>query len=221
MRGPRRRRHHRGHLHLYAPDRRPDQDADLERAASRAAGRLRRRRRRRRRASERAGADVTFSTVLGDDTLKDFVLEDLKEPASSAGRSSTRPGPRPTRMRSSPAATAAQGRHARQPHHLRRIVRNLVQTIAHGRSRRTLSSSATSVTASSTARRSRLDAAIPDGVYKVADSQVASRWGNILNSRLRSDHAERARGALRARRPGFGRPAARARACTSCASARP
>ena len=54
-----------------------------------------------------AGAEVTFSTVLGDDALKDFVLEDLQQRRRRVRRrSSTRRGRPPTRTRSSPAATA-------------------------------------------------------------------------------------------------------------------
>ena len=54
---------------------------------------------------------------------------------------------------------------------------------------------------------------MPADVFRVADSQVASRWGNILRlPGLRPDHAQRARGALRARRPGLRGAAAGAEA---------
>ena len=103
---PRRRRHHRRQLHLHAHDRRPDQDADHERAFERqvdyvgGAGVVAKHLR-------AAGADVTFSTVLGDDELRDFVLEGPgKAGVELQGRSSTRPGRPPTRTRSSPAAIA-------------------------------------------------------------------------------------------------------------------
>ena len=62
-----------------AHDRRQDQDADDERAVRQAqvdyvggAGIVAKHLR-------AAGAEVAFSTVLGDDALKDFVLEDLAE----------------------------------------------------------------------------------------------------------------------------------------------
>ena len=54
-----------------------------------------------------AGADVTFSTVLGDDAFKDFVLERPAEGrASNVGPSSMRRGRPRTRTPSLPAATA-------------------------------------------------------------------------------------------------------------------
>ena len=67
-----------------------------------------------------AGAEVTFSTVLGDDPLKDFVLQGLADvrrqmPADHRPRAADDPQER-LRLRRLPAA---QGRHARQPQHLR------------------------------------------------------------------------------------------------------
>jgi cytidyltransferase-like protein len=127
-----------------------------------------------------AGAEVTFSTVLGDDTLKDFVLDDL----ASAG---VKVMPivdhaRPTTHKNAfvcddyrllkvdtldnRSITDAQ---------MDQIARNVAQKpsravvfsdFRHGIfNRRTIPG---------------LTAAIPDGVFRVADSQVASRWGNIL-----------------------------------------
>jgi cytidyltransferase-like protein len=127
-----------------------------------------------------AGAEVTFSTVLGDDALKDFVLEDLV----SAG---VKVMPivdhaRPTTHKNAfvcddyrllkvdtldnRSITDAQ---------MEQIARNMAQTpsravvfsdFRHGIfNRRTIPG---------------LTAAIPGGTFRVADSQVASRWGNIL-----------------------------------------
>ena len=53
-----------------------------------------------------AGADVTFTTVLGDDDLRQFVVDDLDEGRRPRQRAtSTRPARRPTRSGSSPTAT--------------------------------------------------------------------------------------------------------------------
>jgi bifunctional ADP-heptose synthase (sugar kinase/adenylyltransferase) len=126
-----------------------------------------------------AGADVVFSTVLGDDALKAFVLDDL------AGYGvECRPivdGTRPTTQKN---AIVAGGYRLLKIDTLDNrsisdeIVERLVRTIGtvpadavvfsdfrHGVfNRRTIPF---------------LTGAIGDGVLKVADSQVASRWGNI------------------------------------------
>jgi cytidyltransferase-like protein len=127
-----------------------------------------------------AGAEVTFSTILGDDVLKDFVLEDL---ASVGVR--TLPiidHARPTTHKNAyvcddyrllkvdtldnRSITDAQAE---------QIVGNLTNSpgravvfsdFRHGIfNRRTIP---------------LLTTAIPHGAFRVADSQVASRWGNIL-----------------------------------------
>jgi len=51
----------------------------------------------------------------------------------------------------------------------------------------------------------QLTPAIPAGAFRVADSQVASRWGISSIPGFRSHHAERARSPVRTRGPGFGR----------------
>lgn len=126
-----------------------------------------------------AGAEVVFSTVLGQDNLKDFVLEGLQEkgltccPVIDANRPTTNKN----------AIVAGNYRLLKidtldnssiSDHILNEITDNIRNTAAdavifsdfrHGIfNRRTIP---------------ELSAAIPEGVYKVADSQVASRWGNI------------------------------------------
>src|SRR3990167_8394440 len=126
-----------------------------------------------------AGAQVVFSTVLGQDKFKDFVLKGLKESGVDC-----RPiidTTRPTTHKN--AIVAANYRllkidtldnssisdHILQE--LSQLIRNtptdvvIFSDLRHGIfNRRTIP---------------ELSSAIPDGVYRVADSQVASRWGNI------------------------------------------
>jgi len=126
-----------------------------------------------------AGAEVIFSTVLGDDPLKDFVLQGLKQSGVEC-----RPIIDPTRPTTSKNAIVAGGyrllkidtldNRSISDDILRQFVQAIVDTpcdavvfsdFRHGLfNRRTIP---------------RLIASIPKGVYKVADSQVASRWGNI------------------------------------------
>jgi rfaE bifunctional protein kinase chain/domain len=127
-----------------------------------------------------AGAEVTFSTVLGDDTLKDFVLEDL----ANAG---VRALPiidhaRPTTHKNAYVCgdyrllkVDTLDNRSISDIQSEQIVSNLAKAPAravvfsdfrHGIfNRRTIPG---------------LTKAIPRGAYRVADSQVASRWGNIL-----------------------------------------
>jgi cytidyltransferase-like protein len=128
-----------------------------------------------------AGADVTFSTVLGDDKLKDFVLEGLGKAGIDC--KATIDKTRPTTNKN---AIIAGGY---------RLLK--VDTLDN----RTISDDIVLATAKAIAttpadalvfsdfrhgifnRRTipTLTAAIPEGMYKVADSQVASRWGNITD----------------------------------------
>lgn len=126
-----------------------------------------------------AGAEVVFSTVLGKDSLKDFVLRGLTEVEVDC-----RPildGTRPTTNKN---VLVAEGYKLLQLDTVDNrtisdeIVDNLGSTIAetsceavvfsdfrHGIfNRRTIP---------------HLIEAIPQGIYRVADSQVSSRWGNI------------------------------------------
>jgi cytidyltransferase-like protein len=127
-----------------------------------------------------AGADVTFSTVLGDDALKDFVLEDL----ASAG-----------------VKTLPMIDHARPTTHKNAYVcgdyRLLKVDTLDNRSISDAQSDHIVTDLSKCSARAvvfsdfrhgifnrrtipGLTDAIPKGAYRVADSQVASRWGNIL-----------------------------------------
>ena len=127
-----------------------------------------------------AGADVTFSTVLGDDPLKDFVLEDL----ANAGVK-TLPiidHARPTTHKNAFVCgdyrllkVDTLDNRSISDAQSDQIVGDLAKTSAravvfsdfrHGIfNRRTIPG---------------LTDAIPNGAFRVADSQVASRWGNIL-----------------------------------------
>jgi rfaE bifunctional protein kinase chain/domain len=126
-----------------------------------------------------AGAEVVFSTVLGDDGLKDFVLEGLKK--SGVDCRAVIDKTRPTTHKN---AIVAGGYRLLKIDTLDNrsisddIVAKLVAAISkvpadavvfsdfrHGIfNRRTIPP---------------LADAIPPGRFKVADSQVASRWGNI------------------------------------------
>jgi rfaE bifunctional protein kinase chain/domain len=128
-----------------------------------------------------AGAEVVFSTVLGDDALKDFVLNGLKESGVDC-----RPIIDKTRPTTNKNAIVAGGYRLLKIDTLdnRSISDEIVGRLAaairdlpsdavvfsdfrHGLfNRRTIPS---------------LVGAIPNGRFKVADSQVASRWGNITD----------------------------------------
>jgi bifunctional ADP-heptose synthase (sugar kinase/adenylyltransferase) len=130
-----------------------------------------------------AGADVVFSTVLGEDALKDFVLEGLSKSGVEC-----RPVIDKTRPTTNKNAIIAGGYRLLKVDTLDNrsisdeIVLNLAKSIAtqkaealvfsdfrHGIfNRRTIPT---------------LKDAIPEHMYKVADSQVASRWGNITDFR--------------------------------------
>jgi rfaE bifunctional protein kinase chain/domain/rfaE bifunctional protein nucleotidyltransferase chain/domain len=127
-----------------------------------------------------AGADVTFSTVLGDDALAEFALKDLEAAGVKCEPIIDRT--RPTTNKNAIIA----GKY------------NLlkVDTVDNRSiSERTLSTLAEQVRTTpadivvfSDFRHGMfnrdtippLTQAIPPGVFRVADSQVASRWGNIL-----------------------------------------
>jgi rfaE bifunctional protein kinase chain/domain len=128
-----------------------------------------------------AGAQVTFSTVLGNDGLKDFVLGGLKEHGIDC-----RAIIDPTRPTTNKNAIVAGGYRLLKLDTLdnRSISDTILERLAstvhdlkcdaivfsdfrHGIfNRRTIP---------------RLIAAIPAGAFRVADSQVASRWGNITD----------------------------------------
>lgn len=126
-----------------------------------------------------AGAEVVFSTVLGDDSLKDFVLEGLKE--SGVDCRAIIDHTRPTTNKN---AIVAGGYRLLKVDTLDN--RSISDEIQHKLIAQIGEVEADAVVFSDFRhgifnRRTipGLVAAIPDNVFKVADSQVASRWGNI------------------------------------------
>jgi cytidyltransferase-like protein len=127
-----------------------------------------------------AGADVTFSTVLGDDALKDFVLEDLANagvktlPMIDHARPTTHKNAYVCgdyRLLKVDTLDNRSISDTQSDHIVTDLGKCLARAVVfsdfrHGIfNRRTIPG---------------LTDAIPKGAYRVADSQVASRWGNIL-----------------------------------------
>ena len=126
-----------------------------------------------------AGADVTFSTVLGDDDYRDLVIDDLK-----ARDVDIRPIIDKTRPTTNKNAIVAGGY---------RLLK--IDTLDNSSIADHVLSSLTDAIGSVEAdaviysdfrhgifNKRTIPAfieAIPEGVFRVADSQVASRWGNI------------------------------------------
>lgn len=128
----------------------------------------------------KAGANVTFSTVLGDDAFKDFVLEGLAK--SGVETKAIIDKTRPTTHKN--AVVCGDYR-------LIKIDtldnRSISDTIAEKIAAQVRDTPAQAVAFCDFRhgifnRRTipNLVAAIPPNTFKVADSQVASRWGNIL-----------------------------------------
>ena len=127
-----------------------------------------------------AGAEVTFSTVLGNDVLKDFVLDDLKR--AGVNVQTIIDETRPTTNKN---AIVAEGYRllkvdtldnrsisGKNVEHLKKqIAENEADAVVFSDFRHGIFNRHTIP---------ELASAIPAGVYRVADSQVASRWGNIL-----------------------------------------
>lgn len=127
-----------------------------------------------------AGADVTFSTVLGNDALAMFALDDLK-----AAGVNCLPIIDQTRPTTNKNAIIAGGYRLLKVDKLdnrsisERIIRDLQTQIREN---------AADILVFSDFRHGMFNrdtiplftAAIPSNVFRVADSQVASRWGNIL-----------------------------------------
>ena len=130
---------------------------------------------------EAAGAQVTFSTVLGEDQLKDFVLDDLK---------------------TANVECRAFVDHTRPTTHKERFIADGYKLLQVDRvDNRTVSDKAQDFLAEAIAGQpadvvifsdfrhgifnrgtiAKLRAAIPKQALKVADSQVSNRWGNILD----------------------------------------
>jgi rfaE bifunctional protein kinase chain/domain len=130
-----------------------------------------------------AGARVTFSTVLGDDRLKDFVIDGLR--ASGVDVQPIIDTTRPTTHKN---AFIADGYRLLKVDTLdnRPISEDIVETLTAE-----IRSSAADAVVFSDFRHgifNRMSVpafidAIPPKAFKVADSQVASRWGNITEFR--------------------------------------
>ena len=126
-----------------------------------------------------AGAEVVLSTVLGDDALKDFVLDGLQRSGVE-----TRAVIDKTRPTINKNAIVAEGYRLLKVDTLdNRSISDEVQN----RLATAIAGVKTDAVVFSDFRHGifnrrtipHLIAAIPVGVLKVADSQVASRWGNI------------------------------------------
>jgi cytidyltransferase-like protein len=128
-----------------------------------------------------AGANVVFSTVLGDDQLKDFALAELQKHGVDV-----RPIIDATRPTTNKNAIVVDN------YRLLKIDTLDNRSIANGVLRQLLDAvcmtDADAIVYSDFRhgifnRRTipALVDAIPQGVFKVADSQVASRWGNITD----------------------------------------
>jgi len=126
-----------------------------------------------------AGAKVAFSTVLGDDALKDFALDDL-----IASGVDVRPHIDKARPTTNKNAIVVGGYRLLKVDTLdnRSISDDILDAIAAG-----IETEESDAVVFSDFRHgifnrrttSRLIDAIPAGRFRVADSQVASRWGNI------------------------------------------
>ena len=111
-----------------------------------------------------AGAEVTFSTVLGKDALAEYVLEDLA--ATGIDCRAVADPTRPTTHKDS--IIAGDYNLLKVDTVDNRSISDVVlfSDFRHGIfNRETIP---------------QLSDAVPSGVFRVADSQVASRWGNIL-----------------------------------------
>ncbi len=128
-----------------------------------------------------AGAQVSFSTVLGDDQRKDFVLKELTEVGVVCQPVIDRT--RPTTYKERFTAAGHKMLQVDQVDNRPISERNL-RTICES-----LRASEADVVIMSDFRHGifnrdsigRLVAEIPAGPLKVADSQVSNRWGNILD----------------------------------------
>jgi rfaE bifunctional protein kinase chain/domain/rfaE bifunctional protein nucleotidyltransferase chain/domain len=130
---------------------------------------------------EAAGADVTFTTVLGEDTLAQFVRDDIAR--SGIRLNDIVDETRPTINKN---AIVAGGYRMLKIDTLdnRGISEQITKRIV-----RAIKETPSDAVVFSDFRHGLfngesipvLSAAIPEGTFKVADSQVASRWGNILD----------------------------------------
>ncbi|MBM3568915.1 MAG: ADP-heptose synthase [Alphaproteobacteria bacterium] len=127
-----------------------------------------------------AGADVTLSTVLGDDALKDFALKDLREAGITV-----LPIVDPTRPTTNKNAIIAGGYRLLKLDTLdnRSVSDKILNQIKTAIAKVKVEGVALCDFRHGIFNRQtvpKIVEAIPKGVFRVADSQVASRWGNIL-----------------------------------------
>jgi cytidyltransferase-like protein len=126
-----------------------------------------------------AGADVTFTTVLGDDALKNFVLEGLAKADVKCNAIIDK-----TRPTTNKNAIIAGGYRLLKLDTLDNrsisddIVLAMSKAIATTKSDALVFSDFRHGIYNRRTIPTLIDS-IPDGMFKVADSQVASRWGNI------------------------------------------
>ncbi len=128
-----------------------------------------------------AGAQVFFSTVLGEDPLTEFVLKDLRNFGVECLDIIDK-----TRPTTNKNAIVANGYRLLKIDTVdnRPISDRIVQLLSHN-----IKSTPADIIVFSDFRHGifsktsipDLIAEIPQGVFRVADSQVASRWGNILD----------------------------------------
>ena len=128
-----------------------------------------------------AGADVTFSTVLGDDERKDFVLAEMK-----AHGVRCLPVIDPTRPTTQKAAYIANKYRLLKVDKVdnRPISEKIVAQFAEALANADVDAYVFSDFRHGIFGRStipELTASLKKGPLRVADSQVASRWGNILD----------------------------------------
>jgi len=126
-----------------------------------------------------AGADVVFSTVLGEDPLKDFVLRGLGEAGVEV-----RPVIDEYRPTTNKNAIVVGGYRLLKIDTLDNssITDSIVETLIASIGQVNADAVVFSDFRHGVFNRRTIPAlidAIPDGVFRVADSQVASRWGNI------------------------------------------
>ncbi|HUI17737.1 MAG TPA: PfkB family carbohydrate kinase [Alphaproteobacteria bacterium] len=128
-----------------------------------------------------AGADVTFTTVLGEDKFRDFVLDDLAKAGIKVNAIID-----PTRPTTNKNAFIAGGYRLLKVDTLdNRSISQRIVTEFRDRIARTKGDAVVFCDFRHGVFNRRtippLVEAIPAGAYRVADSQVASRWGNILD----------------------------------------
>jgi rfaE bifunctional protein kinase chain/domain len=128
-----------------------------------------------------AGAEVEFTSVLGDDQFKDLVLEDLESHDIKCNVSIDPTRPTTQKL----AFIAGDYRLLKVDKVENRAIGDKIQAELGS----SLAASNADAFVFSDFRHGifsphtipRLVESLPNGVFKVADSQVASRWGNILD----------------------------------------